>query len=71
MELESPENWWYGEYSVTFIAEYDKKYLVNNELLAVGDPAYKLSTDEEWSIVKWRNWGSLSPFHLPAEALYQ
>ncbi len=31
--------------------EYDKKYLVNNELLAVGDPAYKLSTDEEWSIV--------------------
>lgn len=31
--------------------EYDKKYLVNSELLAVGDPAYKLSTDEDWSIV--------------------
>ena len=21
-----PENWWYGEYSVTYVAEYDKKY---------------------------------------------
>ena len=31
--------------------EYDKKHLVNNELLASGDPAYKLSTDEDWSIV--------------------
>ncbi len=31
--------------------EYEKKHLVNNELLANGDPAYKLSTDEDWSIV--------------------
>lgn len=31
--------------------EYEKKHLVNNELLANGDPAYKLSTDENWSIV--------------------
>lgn len=31
--------------------EYDKKHLVNNELLAAGDPVYKLSTDEDWSIV--------------------
>lgn len=31
--------------------EYEKKHLVNNELLANGDPAYKLSTDESWSIV--------------------
>lgn len=31
--------------------EYEKKHLVNNELLAAGDPAYKLSTDEDWSIV--------------------
>ncbi len=31
--------------------EYEKKHLVNNELLASGDPAYKLSTDESWSIV--------------------
>lgn len=31
--------------------EYEKKQLVGNELLAIGDPAYKLSTDEKWSIV--------------------
>lgn len=31
--------------------EYEKKHLVNNELLASGDPAYKLSTDENWSVV--------------------
>ena len=31
--------------------EYEKRHLVNNELLANGDPAYKLATDENWSIV--------------------
>lgn len=31
--------------------EYEKTHLVNNELLANGDPAYKLATDEDWSIV--------------------
>lgn len=31
--------------------EYEKKHLVNNELLANGDPAYKLATDENWSVV--------------------
>lgn len=31
--------------------DYEKKHLVNNELLANGDPAYKLSLDEDWSIV--------------------
>lgn len=31
--------------------DYEKKHLVNNELLASGDPAYKLSTDENWSVV--------------------
>ncbi len=30
---------------------YEKTYLVNNELVANGDPVYKLSTDEDWSIV--------------------
>ncbi len=30
---------------------YEKKQLVGNELLAAGDVAYKLSTDEKWSIV--------------------
>lgn len=30
---------------------YEKKYLINNELVAGGDPVYKLSTDEDWSIV--------------------
>lgn len=30
---------------------YDKKHLVNNELIAGGDPVYKLATDEDWSIV--------------------
>lgn len=31
--------------------KYEKKYLVNNELVAAGDPVYKLSTSEDWSIV--------------------
>lgn len=30
---------------------YEKTYLVNNELIANGDPVYKLSTNEDWSIV--------------------
>ena len=30
---------------------YNKEYLINNELVAAGDPVYKLSTDEDWSIV--------------------
>lgn len=30
---------------------YTKNYLVNNELVAVGDPVYKLSMSEDWSIV--------------------
>ncbi len=30
---------------------YEKKHLLNNELVAAGDPVYKLSTDEDWSIV--------------------
>lgn len=30
---------------------YEKKQMLGNELAAVGDPVYKLSTDEEWSIV--------------------
>ena len=30
---------------------YEKTYLVNNELVANGDPVYKLATDEDWSIV--------------------
>ncbi|MCM1122336.1 MAG: hypothetical protein NC416_07125 [Eubacterium sp.] len=30
---------------------YEKKYLINNELIASGDPVYKLSTNEDWSIV--------------------
>ncbi|MBD5449909.1 MAG: hypothetical protein HDR28_07095 [Lachnospiraceae bacterium] len=30
---------------------YEKKHLVNNELIAKGDPVYKLSTNEDWSIV--------------------
>ncbi|MCH5340027.1 MAG: hypothetical protein J1E01_01035 [Acetatifactor sp.] len=31
--------------------EYEKKYLFSNTLMASGDPAYKLSTNENWSIV--------------------
>ena len=31
--------------------EYEKKHLVNNDLIASGDPVYKLSTNEDWSIV--------------------
>jgi hypothetical protein len=30
---------------------YEKSYLVNNELIATGDPVYKMATDEDWSIV--------------------
>ncbi len=30
---------------------YEKKHLLNNEIAAVGDPVYKLSTNENWSIV--------------------
>lgn len=30
---------------------YEKNYLLNNDLVAVGDPVYKLSTNEDWSIV--------------------
>ena len=30
---------------------YEKNHLVNNDLVAVGDPVYKLSTNEDWSIV--------------------
>ena len=31
--------------------DYEKKQMLGNELMAVGDPVYKLSTDENWSIV--------------------
>ena len=31
--------------------EYEKKFLLSNTLMASGDPAYKLSTNENWSIV--------------------
>lgn len=31
--------------------DYEKKQLFSNSLLKIGDPAYKLSTDENWSIV--------------------
>lgn len=30
---------------------YKKNHLINNTLVAAGDPVYKLSTDEDWSIV--------------------
>lgn len=30
---------------------YEKNQLINSDLIAVGDPIYKLSTDENWSIV--------------------
>ncbi len=30
---------------------YEKKILLGNELTTVGDPVYKLSTDENWSVV--------------------
>lgn len=30
---------------------YERSYLVNNTLVAAGDPVYKLSTAEDWSIV--------------------
>lgn len=30
---------------------YENKYLISNEIIAVGDPAYKLSTSEIWSVV--------------------
>lgn len=31
--------------------EYEKTQLISNELIAIGDPVYKLSKDEDWSIV--------------------
>ncbi len=31
--------------------KYEKKQLVGNELMAVGDAAYKVSTDENWALV--------------------
>ena len=31
--------------------EYEKKQLISNELIASGDPVYKISTSEDWSIV--------------------
>lgn len=31
--------------------EYEKKQILGNELIAAGEPAYKLSTDENWSMV--------------------
>ena len=31
--------------------EYEKKQLISNELIAIGDPVYKLSKAEDWSIV--------------------
>ncbi len=30
---------------------YERNYLVNNSLVAAGDPVYKLSTGEDWTIV--------------------
>lgn len=30
---------------------YEKVQLINNELIASGDPVYKLSTNEDWSVV--------------------
>lgn len=32
-------------------SEYEKTQLISNELIASGDPVYKLSTNEDWSIV--------------------
>lgn len=32
-------------------ANYEKKQLISNELIASGDPVYKISKDEDWSIV--------------------
>lgn len=31
--------------------DYEKTQLISNELIAAGDPVYKLSTNEDWSIV--------------------
>lgn len=31
--------------------KYEKRQLMSNELVGAGDPAYKISTDENWSIV--------------------
>lgn len=30
---------------------YEKNHLVNNDLIAKGDPVYKLATDEDWSVI--------------------
>ena len=32
-------------------SNYNKEHLINNKLVAAGDPIYKLSTDEDWSII--------------------
>lgn len=32
-------------------SNYEKHQLINNELVAAGDPVYKLSTNENWSII--------------------
>lgn len=32
-------------------SNYTKKHLINNELVAAGDPVYKLAVSEDWSIV--------------------
>lgn len=31
--------------------DYEKKQLISNELIASGDPVYKLATNEDWSII--------------------
>ena len=31
--------------------EYEKKQLISNDLIANGDPVYKLSKDEDWSLI--------------------
>ncbi len=33
------------------VRNYEKTQLISNELIAAGDPVYKLSTNEDWSIV--------------------
>lgn len=33
------------------VRNYEKTQLINNKLIASGDPVYKLSTNEDWSIV--------------------
>lgn len=33
------------------VKNYEKNQLINNELVASGDPVYKISTNEDWSII--------------------